>query len=160
MSNQVLPQPWGLCARWHTSAIGLLLIGVDGMDAIVRQHGKPACDKLLRSLGPWLGRFRRQQDLMAYYGEDLFALLVLRATPASLRQIGERLRTSAEKLELEVEGQMLQITFSVGGACAARCEPDASTEDLWAAAAASLVRARELGSGCSDIDPELRLRAA
>lgn len=94
----------------------LLFIDLDGFKGINDMWGHVAGDKVLAEMAARLAAAVRQQDLLARYGGDEFLVLVegIYCTQ-ELAPVVDRLRQAAEK-PIELEGQRLRISASIGAA--------------------------------------------
>lgn len=127
--------------------IGLILLDIDHFKAINDELGHIAGDAALRALAQRLQDGLREEDVIARFGGEEFAVLVLdgsAADPDMLVELAERLRRliEAEPVLLDT-GAEVAITASIGIA-AASVGPEMWPE-LLEAADAALYRAKREG---------------
>jgi diguanylate cyclase (GGDEF)-like protein/PAS domain S-box-containing protein len=123
----------------------LILFDIDHFKAVNDALGHPAGDALLRTVADRLGGVLRAGDTAARLGGDEFALLLpgLSARPQIERFL--RRMTVALQLPLQVEGQQVQPSLSLG---VATFPGDARrAEDLLRCADAALYLAKRQGRG-------------
>jgi diguanylate cyclase (GGDEF)-like protein len=68
-------------------------------------------------VGRVIAGVKRGSDVAARYGGEEFAVIMPETTHAGLGLLAERIRVEIERHALEVGGQPLRITISIGGAC-------------------------------------------
>lgn len=108
---------------------GVLVADVDGFKAINDTWGHPVADRVLTMVAGTLARNVRPFDTAARWGGDEF-LAVLRAVdPTTLAVTGERLRRLVESSFLEVDGQRVAVTISLGATLARQGESKAAVLD-------------------------------
>jgi len=91
-----------------------IMIDIDRFKPFNDQYGHPAGDEALRILGRALGRTMRQMDLVARYGGDEFAAIMPATSLDDAESGATRIREAIEKSVVHFEGQVLQITVSIG----------------------------------------------
>lgn len=79
-------------ARRYGLRFSLVLLDVDGLDAINQRGGNEAGDRLLAAIGAVLGRELRASDFAARYGGDEFALILPETGADGARELVERVR--------------------------------------------------------------------
>lgn len=79
--------------RW----ISVILVDVDDLSAINRDHGYGVGDRVLERLGILLRSFFRQHDWVARYGEDAIAVLLPETSAADAGELAERTRAMVEQ---------------------------------------------------------------
>ena len=114
-------------ARRRKSGLLLLLFDVQGLRTINDRFGYPVGDEVLRAVADTLIESTRLTDLVARYGPDEFAVLLLDARPGDADHLLPRV---AEKLaELTARRQLAPvIRCRVGGAF--RDEPPEGAEEM------------------------------
>ncbi|HMQ10839.1 MAG TPA: GGDEF domain-containing protein [Oligoflexia bacterium] len=98
----------------HQSPLSLMIFDVDHFKKFNDTHGHVTGDIILQKLAEEIDSIKRHEDLFARYGGEEFILL-LRDTPQERAvQIAEKIRAHIADLAIEVEGQKLGITISIG----------------------------------------------
>ena len=120
----------------------VLLIDVDDFKRVNDRFGHAAGDEVLRAIaGAARGAVRDSDTVSRYGGEELAVLLP--DTPADgAAAAGDKLRDAVAGLAVEVAGETLRVTVSVG---AAEMEPGLDPSRLVARADDALYRAKSLG---------------
>ncbi|QEL23216.1 GGDEF domain-containing protein [Bosea sp. F3-2] len=134
--------------------VGLVLVDIDHFKAINDRFGHAAGDQALRSVAQRLQQGLRGSDVIARFGGEEFAILVLDGNAgdlALLTEIAERLRhlIEARPVPLDTETE-IAITASLGVATA-QATPG-MWEPLLKAADAALYRAKREGRNRVGID--------
>ena len=130
-------------ARGGGRKLGAMFLSVDRFKKIYETLGHEAGDNLLREIGGRLAGCVREEDTLAYFGGDEFALLLRRIGGAedAAKLVG-RVR-DALKPVFNLDGQELFVTASLG----ISLSPDdgADGQTLLKNAAAALDRAKQQG---------------
>lgn len=130
-------------AQRHHQALSLVMLDLDHFKAINDNWGHPAGDAVINgAVGACRGRLRRT-DLIGRLGGEEFAFLLPHTDGKGALHLAEDLRQAVAALELETQGNRLNVTASFGVASL-----DASTRDLdtlLAAADAALYKAKQAG---------------
>ncbi|MGY3494295.1 sensor domain-containing diguanylate cyclase [Bradyrhizobium sp. USDA 4502] len=141
-----------LADEWAKAAIdgrplSLLLLDVDHFKCFNDRYGHQAGDECLKEVGRLLrAASRRPGDLAARYGGEEFALLLPDTDAGSCERIGERLRTSLERLHIRHEGNHPHKIATVSvGATSIVPSAEESRDSLVEAADKALYQAK--GSG-------------
>lgn len=95
-------------------AFSLLFVDIDHFKQINDLYGHACGDHCLRSIAEVLRTTLRQQDLLGRYGGEEFIALLPSADTNVGRMIAERLRSAVEDHQIEWQGQLHQITVSIG----------------------------------------------
>jgi two-component system cell cycle response regulator len=97
--------------------VGLLLLDLDHFKKLNDTFGHQAGDEALRQVGGYLQKIGDQTRFAARYGGEEFAILVANATAKQLRELGEEVRATIQKLRISAGPKVISITASIGGAC-------------------------------------------
>ena len=131
-------------ARRGDRAIGIAFIDLDGFKAVNDVHGHAVGDTVLVEVAARLRALVREDDVVARFGGDEFAVLLSDITPVGLANASERIRTAIER-PIAADEVTLQIGASIGLASAPR---DGNTIDaLIARSDARMYRQKEARSG-------------
>jgi len=138
-------------------ALGLLMLDVDRFKGFNDSHGHQTGDDVLRMVGRVINGVKRNSDVVARYGGDEFGLIMPETTYAGLGLLAERIRAEIERHTLEVGGQHLKITVSLGGACAEQFDHDDGGTLLVRIADKCLYEAKRAGRNGVSIHPGTKL---
>ena len=144
-------------ARRLGHRVCVLALDVDRFKLVNDALGHTAGDRLLRYLSARLVGCVREEDLVARPGGDEFTVVCTRTdTDGAIGEVAQRLVDAVDE-PLEVDGQEVFLTASVGVAVS---EHGVGTpEELLRDAEAAMFRAKELGGGRFEaFDPALRHR--
>ncbi|TLZ27436.1 MAG: diguanylate cyclase [Gammaproteobacteria bacterium] len=134
----------GSRARRHGQPLALMMFDVDHFREFNDTLGHTSGDAILKSIGQCIVSLSRGEDLVARYGGDEFALMMMNVSEELVWQRAELIRQRARSLEVGGSDQQLgPVTLSVGIAIF----PDHGdgTEALLKAADEALARAKRGG---------------
>jgi diguanylate cyclase (GGDEF)-like protein len=127
-------------ARGHACCV--LMFDLDNFKAINDSWGHAAGDAVLNHFVEVIRGVGLQRDaLFARYGGEEFVLVLPAIEPARAGALAERMRAAVAATPAVLEGRVIQITTSVGGAAAA----SENFEHMVSAADLALYRAKNLG---------------
>jgi len=114
--------------------IGLLMVDIDHFKRFNDTHGHAIGDEVLKRVAQAMQSAMRVSDVVARYGGEEFVVVLPETSLATLETVAERLRARIEELVYEHQGDRLEVTVSVGGACTPwlRTSEDASRLLAWA----------------------------
>ena len=123
-------------------SVGLAFIDLDGFKLVNDGLGHNAGDELLKVVGARMGRCLRRNDTLARFGGGEFVVLLpdLSGDPLALTPLLEKVRQAVTE-PVEVEGQEVQVSCSMGVVLYPRDGQDANT--LMMNADAAMYRAKE-----------------
>ncbi|CAN7478741.1 bifunctional diguanylate cyclase/phosphodiesterase [Massilia sp. LjRoot122] len=123
-------------------AVGLAFIDLDGFKLVNDGLGHNAGDELLKVVGARMGRCLRRNDTLARFGGDEFVILLpeISGDPLAITPLLEKVRQAVTE-PVEVEGQEVQVSCSMGVVLYPRDGEDANT--LMMNADAAMYRAKE-----------------
>lgn len=130
-------------ARRHRRPLSLVLADLDHFKRINDTHGHAAGDQVLRIFGGLLLGRLRGSDQVGRLGGEEFLVVLPETTAAMALSLAEELRRNLEREPIEVEGQSLHPTCSLGVAELKPGDPDGGA--LLARADAALYRAKAEG---------------
>jgi diguanylate cyclase (GGDEF)-like protein len=107
-------------ASRHQTPLSILLIDIDHFKKVNDTYGHPGGDAALKILAEKLQKTVRTEDIVARYGGEEFAVIARGIESPGALLLGERVRTTAEKIALPHEGQTIRFTISVGCATMTR----------------------------------------
>jgi diguanylate cyclase (GGDEF)-like protein/PAS domain S-box-containing protein len=127
------------------SAVAIAFVDLDGFKLVNDGLGHKAGDELLKVVSRRMGACLRRNDTLARFGGDEFVILLPDQghDPQSLAPLLEKIRLAVTE-EIEVSGQAVQVSCSMGVVMYPRDGADASA--LLMNADAAMYRAKDLGS--------------
>lgn len=99
--------------RGH-APFSVMMIDLDFFKEINDRYGHPAGDAVLRAIAQLLLGCLRKTDVLARYGGEEFAVLLPETRGEGANVIAERVRASVGGAALEIDGQKIRVTISVG----------------------------------------------
>jgi diguanylate cyclase (GGDEF)-like protein/PAS domain S-box-containing protein len=133
------------CERYGTDG-GVLVLDVDGLNAINAALGRGGGDDVLRRFAAALESRVRRSDFTARVGEDEFAVLVPHGDAASLMTLARDLVERLERAEAGAAERLgAPVTASIGAAVFGRGATEADT--VWQRATLAMHAATRSGGG-------------
>lgn len=147
--HQILESEFARACRYR-HPLSILIVGIDGVDALAATHGESAVDRFRASLAEALRRSLRQIDVVAHTAPNEIAALLPETTAAGARIVAERVRSLASRLIVKSGADdsrpALPIKASVSvGVCDVPRESLACADDFLAAARAARRQAEANG---------------
>ncbi|WP_456437495.1 diguanylate cyclase domain-containing protein [Desulfurobacterium sp.] len=132
----------------------VLMVKLDKFEEIVKGEGEKAGKIVLQEVARKLKKLLRVNDVVAYYDDSIFGILLPGVTFGHAIRIGERIRKSIEDMLISINGKTLKVTVSVGAAVARK---DMDETDLITKALEALELANKEGGNTikTDLDVEL-----
>lgn len=134
-------------ARRHRYPLSLALINIERLDVIDDMHLPGLRNDALRRVGLFLKRYLREEDLLARFEGDTFALLFPDTSGPEAEQIVGKLHTRVEWNIFELEEVGVKLNLGVTSGVVAYNFNGASREEFLLKAERSLERARDNGYG-------------
>ncbi len=134
-------------------SIGVVMIDIDHFKYLNDTHGHRWGDVILSTTATAMAEVVRADEVLHRYGGDEFTILVTSCDPADLTILGERLRSTVERLCPSVDGRPTSVTVSIGAACSMVVETDADMVALVERADAMLYQAKTDGRNRVFVDP-------
>ncbi|MCY3024088.1 MAG: PAS domain-containing protein [Planctomycetota bacterium] len=127
--RMILDQADAEWARWqrYGKAFSILVIDADDFKNINDTYGHLVGDQALKLLAQTLARSVREVDTVGRYGGEEFVVLLPETTLDGARAAGEKVLQNVRRATLEVEGEPLQVTVSVGAAMSTLGDKDIDT---------------------------------
>jgi diguanylate cyclase (GGDEF)-like protein len=134
-------------ARRHRTQLSLLMLDLDRFKEVNDSRGHLMGDMVLRVVASHLMRLIRLEDVLARYGGEEFVILVRSTHHKDAGKLGERVRSTVERLLITAPGgnKTISVTVSIGIASLAELPPEAGANDLLSTADARLYRAKAAG---------------
>jgi diguanylate cyclase (GGDEF)-like protein len=128
--NERYPQEFSRAQRYKHS-LSAVISDIDHFKRINDTYGHQAGDLVLKLVGNCLTmQVREKIDWVVRYGGEEFLIILPETDSFGTRTLSERLRNAISNLEIEYEGQKIQVTASFGGASAKMDNPAISMEQL------------------------------
>ena len=102
-----------LAAR-HRRSVPLAMLDIDHFKQLNDTHGHAAGDLALKEFASTCRDCLRPYDLFARIGGEEFAVMLVDTLPEEASRVLERLREAVEAIELDVQGERLRVTVSLG----------------------------------------------
>jgi diguanylate cyclase (GGDEF)-like protein len=134
----------GLLARRRRAddAVGVLMIDIDRFKRLNDTRGHGTGDQVLKAVAAAIASTIRDEDVPARYGGEEFAVLLRNPSPVVAFEVGERVRSAVEALDLS-HLDAGPVSVSVGVALAG--SPDEAIEEIVAHADRALYAAKRAG---------------
>lgn len=101
-------------AQRHHLDVGALVISIDNFAAHVSLHGEQFGSDLLKHFARLLSGSMRQEDVLASYSSEQFAIVSLGTSLKASISFAQRLRVAVEAASMKYQGKSLQVTVSLG----------------------------------------------
>jgi diguanylate cyclase len=131
--------------RRRSRPSALLMVDVDHFKRFNDEHGHVVGDVVLKHVADVLLSQSRETDIVARFGGEEFAVVLLGATATAVRKRAEQTRAAIGQSMVEVEGKRLRVTASAG--LAETTEHDTAVSFL-ARADAAMYAAKHGGRDC------------
>ena len=134
----------------------VLMVKIDDFQTLNENYSKEITDIVLDEIAKKLKKLLRANDIVCYYDDGIFGILVPGTTFGHAIRIGERIRKSIENLVIKVEEKNIRITVSVGIAVA---RSDMVEDEIVDRALKAVQLAEKAGGNAvkTDLDVELEL---
>ncbi|HJV64890.1 MAG TPA: diguanylate cyclase [Geomonas sp.] len=113
-------------ARRYDKALSVVMIDIDFFKSVNDTYGHVRGDQVIMKIASLLKDTVRRIDVVGRYGGEEFCCVLPETTAENACLLAERLREVVADTELEVEGERLRITISLG---VAEQGPDCQTLD-------------------------------
>ena len=123
-----------------------IMIDVDDFKRLNDRWGHQAGDKALKAVGRLLAAVAGPMDLVARYGGDEFTSLMPASSLADTVRAVRRIRDTLKRAALDVAGQTVDVTVSIG--CAERV-PNEDGATLVKRADEAMYAAKKAGKNCA-----------
>lgn len=134
-------------ARRHGTRLGLLFVDLDDFKRLNDDHGHAFGDEVLRQVAGRLVSAVREADTVSRYGGDEFLILLAELSqPADAQAVAEKLG-AAVSAPIELAGQVVRLTASLGAAIYPDDGEDIDTLIAHADAAMYQAKRSRAGSG-------------
>jgi two-component system, cell cycle response regulator len=131
-------------AQRHNTALSLLMLDLDHFKSVNDTLGHLAGDTVLATIANVLHRAVRNEDVVARFGGEEFAIILRAIELDSAQLTAERLRKLVETTYIPLDGKDFKATVSIGFATFP-ATPCKTLEELVEAADKALYRAKHAG---------------
>ncbi|MEZ4598841.1 MAG: GGDEF domain-containing protein [Syntrophotaleaceae bacterium] len=100
----------------YQRGLSLLFFDIDLFKQVNDSYGHLAGDTVLKSIAGRIQKILRSSDVVVRYGGDEFAIIMPETDRKGLQEFAERMRREIESLEVQMDGDSLQVTVSIGAA--------------------------------------------
>lgn len=111
--DQRLREEWQRAIR-HGHPLTVVLLDLDHFKTLNDTYGHQAGDRVLKAAATAVRASMRNFDVAARYGGEEFALVLPSTTAQEGVHMAERIRSDIARLRVDVHGQNVQITTSIG----------------------------------------------
>jgi diguanylate cyclase (GGDEF)-like protein len=102
-------------AKREQEAVAVILGEIDRFDLVVKQHGAPAGDAVLREVTNRIRGVVRRSDTVSRFGPDEFLVFLGRCDLESGTTLAERMRQRIRKTPIALGGQQhVNVTMTLG----------------------------------------------
>jgi diguanylate cyclase (GGDEF)-like protein len=101
-------------SRMNDHHFSVILADIDDFKQVNDRFGHTAGDQVLINLSERMREAVRKEDTLARYGGEEFIILLPDINTKEAKQIAERLRENVAEYSIEVEGNLIQVSISVG----------------------------------------------
>jgi diguanylate cyclase (GGDEF)-like protein len=129
-------------SRRHLQPLSLLMLDIDHFKQINDTHGHSAGDDVLKAVATSIKSQLRNVDMVFRFGGEEFLILLSNTGRDAAALVGERLRFAAQARDYSADGQMIELTVSLG--CSTLL-PGESAESLLRRADSALYVAKREG---------------
>jgi two-component system, cell cycle response regulator len=104
-------------ARRHDRPVGVVVLDLDGLADVNREHGRAGGDRVLVEAATRLTRCVRSSDVLARYGGDEFAAVLADADAETVLEVADRCRGAIAGKSFVLNGAEATVAVSAGAAC-------------------------------------------
>jgi two-component system cell cycle response regulator len=130
-------------ARRHVRDLSFLMLDIDHFKRINDRHGHLAGDYVLKEVARLIQQRIRRDEVLARYGGEEFAIILPETALEGARSLAEGLRERIEQSRFTFQGEVIQVTISIG--VAMLHEGDRASMDLIKRADEKLYEAKHAG---------------
>jgi len=104
-------------AERHRAPLALLFLDIDMFKSINDTHGHAGGDVVLREVATLMTRSLRNEDVIARFGGEEFAIIGRGIDGVKARALAQRICKAIANHRVEVNGAVVPVTVSIGVAC-------------------------------------------
>jgi diguanylate cyclase (GGDEF)-like protein len=132
-------------AERYSHVLSLIMIDIDHFKKINDTYGHPQGDIILRSIASMFEKVIRKSDTPARYGGEEFVIILPETDLKGAVIIAERLRKLVEDSEIDIGGQRVKVTISLGVTMYNPTKNKKTKEDIIDAADRALYNSKQTG---------------
>lgn len=129
-------------SRRHLQPLSLLMLDIDHFKHVNDSHGHSAGDDVLREVAAAIKGQLRNVDMVFRFGGEEFLILLSNTGREAAAMVGERLRFAVQAKDYKADGNLIELTVSLG--CSTLL-PGESAESLLRRADSALYVAKREG---------------
>jgi diguanylate cyclase (GGDEF)-like protein len=137
-----LAEEWSRAERTKTS-VSIVIVDLDNFKGINDTFGHAVGDEVLVQVARKLELSMRSYDVVARFGGDEFVALCLGCAPGDIQIPVSRLRSGLEEIQVNVDGEPVNVSASIGAAVRHHNFLESPSADLFTAADDCLYRAKK-----------------
>lgn len=111
--NIILQRAFSQAVR-YSRPLGIVMIDADNLKGINDSYGHEAGNRLLKQIVSSIQTQLRSTDVLARFGGDEFVVLLPETGARGAHEVAERIRCSVENTGLQVRGNIIPTTVSLG----------------------------------------------
>jgi len=131
-------------SRRNRQPLSLMMLDIDFFKKINDTYGHMAGDLVLKTVGQFLQKTLRLENIACRYGGEEFAIILRNVSTETAHSIAERIRKTIEAEKIDYLGQIISVTTSIGIATLENSNFE-TIEDLIRTADEFLYEAKEKG---------------
>ena len=139
----------------YKRSFAFLMLDIDYFKEVNDNFGHPCGDSVLQEIAQILKDSVRSTDLVARYGGDEMAVILLETSQKMAMKVAHKLRRQIEGHAFYWENESFHVTVSIG---VAQAEQSDTTSDLVVRADTRLYTAKNAGRNCTRAADELPVR--
>lgn len=141
----ILEREFNLALR-HSRPLALLTVDVDHFKMVNDKYGHDRGDTVLIQVAETLKSLCRKTDINCRLGGEEFAVLLSDTGFEGANTAAEKIRSTIEQMRIEANGQIINVTASIGVSCFEN--GDVLPKDLMTRSDAALYKAKHMGRNC------------
>ncbi len=129
-------------AERYRQDLSLLMIDIDHFKNINDTHGHATGDAVLQKVAATIREITRQTDMTFRYGGEEFVVVLSKTELSGAHIIAQRIRQSIANLDIDIDGQNIGVTVSLG---LSSLRPNEHIKSLFDRADKALYKAKNSG---------------
>lgn len=142
--EELIKVEMGLSQR-HGDPNSILLLDIDHFKSVNDTYGHIAGDIVLKAVAKCMLKNIRKTDVLCRVGGEEFVVICKRVDKENLVTVANKLRVAIENLLIPLNGQMVKVTISIGGATISGKTANTTIDELYRQADNALYYCKEHG---------------